>query len=71
MFYEIVPGALSPLCLWEPVVFLVFLIGIEVEDALDEVLREHQRVLLQQQVHQAVLAETSPQQQIQTIKREH
>lgn len=49
----------SPLRLREPVVFLVLLVGVEVEDALDEMLREHQRVLLQQQVHQAVLAETS------------
>lgn len=54
--------ARSPLCLWESVVFLVLLVGVEVEDALDEVLREHQRVL-QQQVHQAVLTKTSQQQQ--------
>lgn len=48
-----------PLTLGELVVGLVFAVGVEVEDALDEVLAEHLRVLLQQQVEEAVLTQTA------------
>lgn len=47
-----------PLTLRELVVGLVFVVGVEVEDALYEVLAEHFRVLLQQQVEQAVFTQT-------------
>lgn len=42
----------------ELVVGLVFVIGVEVEDALNEVLAEHFWVLLQKQVEQAVFTQT-------------
>lgn len=42
----------------ELVVGLVFAVGVEVEDALNEVLAEHLRVLLEQQVEQAVFTQT-------------
>lgn len=48
----------SPLTLSELVVGLVLVVGVEVEDALDEVLAEHLRVLLQQQVKEAVLTQS-------------
>lgn len=44
-----------PLTLWEPVVFLMLLIAIEMEDALHEVLGEHYWIPLQQEMHQAEL----------------
>lgn len=47
-----------PLTLRELVVRLVFVVGIKVEDALDEVHAEHFRVLLQQQVDQTVFTQT-------------
>ena len=47
-----------PLTLRELVVGLVFVVGIEVEDALDEVHAEHFWVLLQQQVNQTVFTQT-------------
>lgn len=46
--------SLLPVSLRELVVGLVFAVGVEVENALDEVLAEHLWVLLQQQVEQAV-----------------
>lgn len=48
-----------PLGLRELVVRLVFAVGVEVEDALDEVLAEHFWVLLQQQVDEAVFTQTT------------
>lgn len=48
-----------PLGLRELVVRLVLAVGVEVEDALDEVLAEHFRVLLQQQVDEAVFAQAA------------
>lgn len=42
----------------ELVVRLVFTVGIEVENALDEVLAEHFWVLLKQEVEQAVFTQT-------------
>lgn len=51
----------SPVALGELVVGLVFGVAIEVEDGLDEVLAEHLRVVLQKQVHQAVLTQTATQ----------
>lgn len=45
----------GPNALGEPVVLLVFLIAIEMEDALNEVLGEHDWILLQQEMHQAEL----------------
>lgn len=50
---------MPPVVLGELVVGLVFAVGVEVEDALDEVLAEHLRVLLQQQVEEAVLTQTA------------
>ena len=47
-----------PVGLREVVVGLVFPVFVEVEDALDEVLAEHGRVLLQQQVDQTELTQT-------------
>ena len=47
-----------PLTLRELVVRLVFGVGVEEENTLNEVLAEHFRVLLQQQVEQAVFTET-------------
>ncbi len=42
----------------ELVVGLVFTVGVEVKDALDKMLTEQIRVLLQQQVEQAVFTQT-------------
>lgn len=50
---------MPPVALGELVVGLVFAVGVEVEDALDKVLAEHLRVLLQQQVEEAVLTQTA------------
>jgi len=41
----------------------VFVVGVEVEDALNEVLAEHFWVLFQQQVEQAVLTQTGTRKQ--------
>lgn len=49
---------MPPVALGELVVGLVFAVGVEVEDALDKVQAEHLRVLLQQQVEEAVLTQT-------------
>lgn len=51
----------SPVALGELVVGLVLGVGVEVEDGLDEVLAEHLRVVLQQQVQQAVLTQAAAQ----------
>lgn len=55
---EIKLSGVIPLALGEFVVGLVFCVGVEMEDALNEVLAEHFWVLLQQQVEQAVFSET-------------
>lgn len=47
-----------PLSLSEFIIFLVFLIRVEVENALNEMLGKHERALFKQEVNQAVLAET-------------
>lgn len=46
-----------PLTLRKLVVGLVFVVGVEVEDALNEVLAEHFFVLLQQQMKQTVFTQ--------------
>lgn len=51
----------SPVALGELVVGLVLGVAVEVEDGLDEVLAEHLRVVLQQQVQQAVLTQAAKQ----------
>lgn len=55
---EIKLSGVIPLALGGFVVGLVFCVGVEMEDALNEVLAEHFWVLLQQQVEQAVFSET-------------
>lgn len=55
---EIKLSGVIPLALGEFVVGLVFCVGVEMEDALNEVLAEHFWVLFQQQVEQAVFSET-------------
>lgn len=55
---EIKLSGVIPFALGEFVVGLVFCVGVEMEDALNEVLAEHFWVLLQQQVEQAVFSET-------------
>lgn len=53
-----------PFSLREFIIFLVFLIRVEVEDALNEVLGEHERALLKQQINQAIFTETNNKKQI-------
>lgn len=47
-----------PLSLRKLVVGLVFVVGVKVEDTLDEVLAEHFWIFLQQQMEQAVFTQT-------------
>lgn len=51
----------APVALGELAVGLVLAVGVEVEDALDEVLAEHLGAVLQQQVQQAVLTQAETQ----------
>lgn len=54
-------AGMAPVALGELVVGLVLAVGVEVEHALDEVLTEHLRAVLKQQVHEAVLTQAGKQ----------
>lgn len=60
----------GPHALGEPVVLLVFLVAIEMEDALNEVLGEHDWIPLQQEMHQAELSKAGKEEKNDLIIRQ-